>query len=190
MPHAALCVSRHTLHPSHLLTSQFQCRTQHCVCRDSRSSRLFLLLIIVSMPHAALCVSRLGGMIMKIEIINTFQCRTQHCVCRDTKDLLWHMPKVSRFNAARSIVCVETAHEISPFVGGKLFQCRTQHCVCRDMNTNSIAEAFSFQCRTQHCVCRDPIIFVSKAVRKQVSMPHAALCVSRHCVPQPLSRAG
>ena len=36
----------------------FQCRTQHCVCRD--------------LPHDRFK-----------RFINKFQCRTQHCVCRD-----------------------------------------------------------------------------------------------------------
>ena len=61
----------------------FQCRTQHCVCWDLNVVPLTHLEMRVSMPHAALCVSRLD---------------TYTIV--DLEDL--------GFNAARSIVCVET----------------------------------------------------------------------------------
>ena len=61
----------------------FQCRTQHCVCRDIWTQRKVSQRHRVSMPHAALCVSRLLGM----KDVKLFQ---------------------TRFNAARSIVCVET----------------------------------------------------------------------------------
>ena len=63
-------------------SKRFQCRTQHCVCRDYTSW------------HA----------LMKI---TPFQCRTQHCVCRDAQNIPTLIIGLS-FNAARSIVCVET----------------------------------------------------------------------------------
>ena len=89
------------------LTISFQCRTQHCVCRD-RQERMVL--------HE----------------IYWFQCRTQHCVCRDR----CLKPKSIRlgicFNAARSIVCVETPNNSQSTYTEIVFQCRTQHCVCRD----------------------------------------------------------
>ena len=84
MPHAALCVSRHGTMQSLRLDvkcfnaarsivcvetfkggllwkcfSRFQCRTQHCVCRDFKGYRANWLALY------------------------EFQCRTQHCVCRD-----------------------------------------------------------------------------------------------------------
>ena len=131
MPHAALCVSGQPRPHMALPISPFQCRTQHCVCRDKKLVRIFLL--------------------------TKFQCRTQHCVCRDIKFL-------------GSVRLSGT------------FQCRTQHCVCRDA-----AAAFAmllalvvFQCRTQHCVCRDNIASASSISLHNVSMPHAALCVSGH----------
>ena len=168
---------------------RFQCRTQHCVCRDGKRLSLGSLL-------------------------TQFQCRTQHCVCRDNFFQIRNTPP-QRFNAARSIVCVETHAEWEAPVPPASFQCRTQHCVCRDFEIAYGCRTIKrFQCRTQHCVCRDqkdrtfcpPAIVVSMphaalCVSRQgvdgaggsiycVSMPHAALCVSRHCVPQPLSRAG
>ena len=42
----------------------FQCRTQHCVCRDAIASA-------------------------EQEGDREFQCRTQHCVCRDKEFLRW-----------------------------------------------------------------------------------------------------
>ena len=42
-----------------LMKRRFQCRTQHCVCRDDISTGY-------------------------IDYRYVFQCRTQHCVCRDT----------------------------------------------------------------------------------------------------------
>ena len=84
------------------------------------------------------------------------------------------------FNAARSIVCVET------FIASRLvaerarFQCRTQHCVCRDIIknyiNNSLAESFN-AARSIVCVeTKDNVIIMAN---NTVSMPHAALCVSR-----------
>ena len=135
-----------------VLSATFQCRTQHCVSRH-----------------------RTGGYHVRTQ---KFQCRTQHCMCRDTRIA----PKsscVRSFNAARSIVCVETRSVTrttramvvsmphaalcvsSPrnFDAAEcdlLFQCRTQHCVCRDHRSwISSGWRMQFQCRTQHCVCRD-----------------------------------
>ena len=154
MPHAALCVSRR------------------------RSSIFHGVEVAVSMPHAALCVSRQ---------LTTSACR-----------------KRIGFNAARSIVYVETVKGLLGRRDDELFQCRTQHCVCRDIGMFDEANvlAIGFQCRTQHCVCRDElidpfggqedsfnaarsIVCVETTIRQtiseraKVSMPHAALCVSR-----------
>ena len=156
MPHAALCVSRQTIEMMRSCREElFQCRTQHCVCRDTRSRSKCTTITMVSMPHAALCVSR------------------PSCIG------VWPQPR-SRFNAARSIVCVETIINAMQSEGYSRFQCRTQHCVCRDTSMHSLAEAFvTFQCRTQHCVCRDESVFERRFSIMEVSMPHAALCVSR-----------
>ena len=59
MPHAALCVSGHPIKVVAALVFMFQCRTQHCVCRDLTK-----------------CLPNLKK--------SRFQCRTQHCVCRDS----------------------------------------------------------------------------------------------------------
>ena len=92
---------------SHVPTElRFQCRTQHCVCRDTKSAfargrlasfnaarsivcvgtKIWVALQVtsrVSMPHAALCVSGLSVRFSGTQS-QRFQCRTQHCVCRDS----------------------------------------------------------------------------------------------------------
>ena len=83
MPHAALCVSR--LDKKGVLT----------------------MMIKVSMPHAALCVSRRKLHHLFDDEPVKFQCRTQHCVCRDNENPIG-IYAFGGFNAARSIVCVET----------------------------------------------------------------------------------
>ena len=83
MPHAALCVSRQereVLWPRH------------------RS---------VSMPHAALCVSRLGAGAGAVFFADVSMPHAALCVSRQTTLTAWDQVE-NRFNAARSIVCVET----------------------------------------------------------------------------------
>ena len=106
MPHAALCVSRQVGLSIRTRLLMFQCRTQHCVCRDDSFWRRAVALH-VSMPHAALCVSR------PVRYMNSYM-------------------KIWSFNAARSIVCVETIKQLGTVTLSGTFQCRTQHCVCRD----------------------------------------------------------
>ena len=112
--------------------SQFQCRTQHCVCRDWKISK-----------------------IRKRRVL--FQCRTQHCVCRDRHPYPYHAigQTVSMPHAA---LCVSG---LNVFVSNEIilsFQCRTQHCVCRDaISVMQMVLFLGFQCRTQHCVCRDSV---------------------------------
>ena len=125
------------------------------VCVETNAFMEFAKSGNVSMPHAALCVSRLQSK----SLPSLF---------------LW------RFNAARSIVCVETKNNVIVKVIGTVFQCRTQHCVCRDCRSDRTATLYRwFQCRTQHCVCRDAIGRFGIITPLLVSMPHAALCVSR-----------
>ena len=108
MPHAALCVSRHEcLFNGDYDDFMFQCRTQHCVCRDAEGGLSWNPLLIVSMPHAALCVSRQEQIQSVLCLRHEFQCRTQHCVCRDSSQDSRRVIS-NCFNAARSIVCVET----------------------------------------------------------------------------------
>ena len=84
----------------------FQCRTQHCVCRDitSPSGKRATLGFQCRTQH---CVCRDEEIIQSTVTKATFQCRTQHCVCRDNKNI-----------PTLYLLCT--------------FQCRTQHCVCRD----------------------------------------------------------
>ena len=110
------------------------------VCVGTHYDQISRLRPPVSMPHAALCVSGLLLATMTITY-SMFQCRTQHCVCRDKFFILFTKGGES-FNAARSIVCVGTQSSRRPYSA------------------------------------------------LTVSMPHAALCVSGLCVPQPLSHAG
>ena len=96
------------------------------------------------------CISILTSVRRIVKIAVRFlHTKTALCDRKDTQ---------SRFavNAARSIVCVETVIMRGLPGSGK-----------------------SFQCRTQHCVCWDNHIFVENATVVSVSMPHAALCVSR-----------
>ena len=147
------CVCRDTMEDEKvILRTLFQCRTQHCVCRDTRSRSKCTTITMVSMPHAALCVSR------------------PSCIG------VWPQPR-SRFNAARSIVCVETIINAMQSEGYSRFQCRTQHCVCRDTFTRGFCyEDAEFQCRTQHCVCRDMMIKLIGSVRLRFQ------CRTQHCV--------
>ena len=93
------------------MSELFQCRTQHCVCRDRRSGCRRVLIRGFNAARSIVCVETAS---------------TTLTSCR-----------LRGFNAARSIVCVET-EAIRQFVHKtKLFQCRTQHCVCWDMIRNT-----------------------------------------------------
>ena len=109
----------------------FQCRTQHCVCRDFLS----------------------GSTVLGFSV---FQCRTQHCVCRDVR-LKLSRRWLSCFNAARSIVCVETKLAILSEVILQVSMPHAALCVSRQGHSGFKMIFSSFQCRTQHCVCRDAV---------------------------------
>ena len=131
MPHAALCVSRHLSTRFTFATDGlFQCRTQHCVCRDDSSELEKVEVDIVSMPHAALCVSRQNPSDPHSCGIRVSMPHAALCVSR----LLPPHGEAhgGSFNAARSIVCVETSLLLIRSIETNKFQCRTQHCVCRD----------------------------------------------------------
>ena len=167
----------------------FQCRTQHCVCRDQ------------------ICDS--GR-----DVLFRFQCRTQHCVCRDSARMRC-APSIHCFNAARSIVCVETLlmktfrnplmsvsmphaalcvsrHGKAPWYHRHLQVSMPHAALCVSRQNAGKCREFCEYVSMPHaalCVSRlDSLRWVF--MNNPVSMPHAALCVSRHCVPQPLSRAG
>ena len=136
--------------------TEFQCRTQHCVCRDTSAGMWDGMPLTVSIPHAALCVSRRSGMSTYIRCSLTFQCRTQHCVCRDAPILMALMKALTCFNAARSIVCVETTRRKRMSFPQKSFNAaRSIVCVETKLNRKDVVAPGPFQCRTQHCVCRD-----------------------------------
>ena len=97
------------------------------------------------------------------------------------------------FNAARSIVCVETTRRILKPQRGLSFQCRTQHCVCRDsLNSTEPEELTRFNAaRSIVCVETDPeIIFCPKNVRFNAA--RSIVCVETLCpaalVPRGLRR--
>ena len=180
MPHAALCVCRDKSPVGEVhRQGGFQCRTQHCVCRDVYDAPTENVDEFVSMPHAALCVSGpAAAFAMLLALAGFNAARSIVCVgtlfsflmafgalcfnaarsivCVGTCIIYFAPQFYCGFNAARSIVCVETAPLNSLRKAGKTFQCRTQHCVCRD----------------DHERGRQFSLLV-------VSMPHAALCVSR-----------
>ena len=97
----------------------------------------------------------------------------------------------SRFavNAARSIVCVETRFVKQIYQSVAQFQCRTQHCVCRDLTAPH--RRVIFEVSMPHaalCVSRLQMTF-RLIISQRVSMPHAALCVSRPPYHQKLAKA-
>ena len=137
MPHAALCVSRRGFSVHRACHWRFQCRTQHCVCRDIQLGECSLRRQRVSMPHAALCVSRreitmLNHLYREVSMPHAALCVSRPSI--GSKDFLVggvSMPHaalcvsrpylcqvvgggIARFNAARSIVCVETPVSRSP----------------------------------------------------------------------------
>ena len=82
MPHAALCVSGPKLLSKDLFQALFQCRTQHCVCRDERCRKRLLRHVRFNAARSIVCVG--------------------------TKVALTTVRDAISFNAARSIVCVGT----------------------------------------------------------------------------------
>ena len=89
------------------ILSMFQCRRQHCVCRDSGRSYANRNVSIVSMPHAALCVSRQRTVVCESECEYCFNA-ARSIVCVETTFGDGTSFTALGFNAARSIVCVET----------------------------------------------------------------------------------
>ena len=123
------------------------------VCVETDKTRSPVRAHGVSMPHAALCVSR-RRYCQPARKQPLFQCRTQHCVCRDFQKKKKENP-VFCFNAARSIVCVETLLDPTLVFRLKVSMPHAALCVSR-LNEPMVCRDFAeFQCRTQHCVCRD-----------------------------------
>ena len=94
------------------------------------------------------------------------------------------------FNAARSIVCVETINNrVIRAVSERFNAARSIVCVETVDNGRPVEIDQGFNA-ARSIVCVETIAFTCVVYVVNVSMPHAALCVSRRCVPQPLSRAG
>ena len=128
------------------------------------------------MPHAALCVSGLRGHLLT-QKFTPFQCRTQHYVCRDYSDDQELSESVC-FNAARSIVCVGTGKLRVGLANNESFQCRTQHYVCRDQRVSlKLQTLFRFNA-ARSIMCVGTGEAPQQSPQGNVSMPHAALCVS------------
>ena len=128
------------------------------------------------MPHAALCVSRPNAdWIAKLDL--------------------------NGFNAARSIVCVETTSTLKSCSYRKVSMPHAALCVSRQeeiYRLEEIIESFNaarsivcvetvvvavhagefhaFQCRTQHCVCRDMMRCIPSAICSMFQ------CRTQHCV--------
>ena len=116
----------------------------------------------VSIPHAALCVSRCHEVAAEPSVEVRFNtARSIVCVEIMNSQILFRIDIC--FNTARSIVCVEIAF-------------------CHDFKEM----IYSFQYRTQHCVCRDSKEIEHARIDHAVSIPHAALCVSRSPAPPPV----
>ena len=155
MPHAALCVSR--LRTWTALSTFFG----------------------VSMPHAALCVS---GPARSRFVVCGWRCfnaaRSIVCVetCSSPVSVRWQ----TGFNAARSIVCVETMKVLK---GEKPLRCfnaaRSIVCVETSSWRTTLLTLAGFNA-ARSIVCVETSSHASKRERALVSMPHAALCVSRH----------
>ena len=165
----------------------FQCRTRHYVCRDQDSSLWRCVSQSFNAARGIMCVGTNHWQNHPYKI-RLFQCRTRHYVCRDGE--VWIIPKsIACFNAARGIMCVGTSAGKYPFLD-KTFQCRTRHYVCRDNYIFRIPTWDGGFNAARGIMCVGTIFRKIFSIHKEVSMPHAALCVSGLCVPQPLSRAG
>ena len=120
------------------------------------------------MPHAALCVSR------------------PQCFSRSQLSF-------GGFNAARSIVCVETDAEGSCHEGFVCFNAaRSIVCVETAVLTMANKSAIGFQCRTQHCVCRDTMTNLLSPSLARFNAARSIVCVETLCpaalVPRGLRR--
>ena len=77
------------------------------MCRDNTNSIAEAFSIAVSMPHAALCVSRQRAEQLTNSLEYSFNA-ARSIVCVETPHDLIFYDRQPGFNAARSIVCVET----------------------------------------------------------------------------------
>ena len=100
-------------------------------------------------------------------------------VCVETRVRFRTGHRAGCFNAARSIVCVGTETQVVSKFGVACFNAaRSIVCVGTRRLISTPKSSSWFQCRTQHCVCRDSPMTGRRIFRSYVSMPHAALCVS------------
>ena len=103
-----VCVETTLRLSSQITSTAFQCRTQHCVCRDHRRRYSWsYALCCFNAARSIVCVETHRSCEERL-VRALFQCRTQHCVCRDSSRGKMFRRRTKGFNAARSIVCVET----------------------------------------------------------------------------------
>ena len=121
MPHAALCVSRHMKEFVINAGDESFNAARSIVCVEtSTSTTTSSTAVTVSMPHAALCVSRqltLAGYKQQ-EIVSMPHAAL--CVSRP-ETIFNHFLEHHSFNAARSIVCVETMKKSVSYLVQKSF---------------------------------------------------------------------
>ena len=139
MPHATLCVSGYAMKISNINSWEFQCRTQHCVCRDTSCIAIGVFLSRFNAARSIVCVGTCW----------------RRC----------HHFRLSCFNAARSIVCVGTGMIDIYHTLSLKFQCRRQHCVCRDLETFLPQEVRSFVSMPHAALCVSGLS-ISKILRK------------------------
>ena len=85
---------------------KFQCRTQHCVCRDEDGSRACDGLAGFNAARSIVCVETdlHKCTTLRVEGFNA----ARSIVCVETSGAISRNEAAVGFNAARSIVCVET----------------------------------------------------------------------------------
>ena len=134
---------------------KFQCRTQHCVCRDLMNFHALCRLASFNAARSIVCVETQlrANEIWKLNSFNA----ARSIVCVETRVEVDIDNACNCFNAARSIVCVETSVErFSRAFINVVSMPHAALCVSRPpKHPIRDAKVPMFQCRTQHCVCRD-----------------------------------
>ena len=198
MPHAALCVSGLCSLSSCLGYEEFQCRTQHCVCRDFARYQAVSVTKSFNAARSIVCVGTEKEVIMQYFKV-PFQCRTQHYVCRDKDNQ--HDPinphSVSMPHAALCVsgqatvrrpmrsnivsmphaaLCVSGQEVSSDIFINEVSMPHAALCVSGlNLSQREMART-KFQCRTQHCVCRDLDRIIVRTRSKLFQ------CRTQHCV--------
>ena len=82
-----VCVETYIASNGQIKKKEFQCRTQHCVCRDDKDCPEEFVRESFNAARSIVCVET-GSALLAGRAPDRFQCRTQHCVCRDKGDSL------------------------------------------------------------------------------------------------------